>query len=789
MIALKRKVLKALSVFIICFGIFSLCENIVAYAATTGETVDRFGYEIYDNGEVCVTEYNGNLKNVVVPEKINGKLVTSMEMTFYYNDTVTSVTLPESIESIAWGTFYGCDELRSVNIPKTVTEIGSYVFDGCFDLVISCEKDSYAEEYAIEEGIQYKLIGEKRPLTECEAHLDGDSFIYSGEYIKPGLEVGASIGRLNVLLIQGRDYEIEYKNNKNAGTATVIVTGIGNYTGEVQLKFKIKPYNISNMEASIKQTSFEYTGDYIKPKVTVSGYIQEYLEEDYYCGNKIKLVKGKDYKVKYENYKKPGTAKITVTGIGNYTGGHTLDFEIRKYDIKKLTASIKKTSYNYTGKYIKPVVTVKGKVGSKAVTLTNGKDYKVTYKKNKNVGTATIEIKGIGVYKGTKKLTFKIKPISISGFAASINQDTFTYTGKYIKPVVKVKGKVAGKSVTLKKTKDYKVSLSNYKNPGKATIVVTGIGNYKGIKTLSFTIKPSWVKEAKLNNISTTSVKLEWKKCAGVTGYEIYRATSKNGKYSKVATLSTNTNTYTNSGLGTWTKYYYKIRAYKNAGKTKIYGSYSSVVTASKVCASGHVCSKATCTSSAKCKNCGWIKQEPLGHSVDYYGICVRCKKNFNFEVIGIYISYFGELKSNGEYEISREETNVDEKLVYKISYNTNTNKITFCFEKSLYDGYYEYLETLTFKMDKGNSNISVKQTLKNSAVQGSANVSYSLPVSKYCNDYDYTMNVTGIKGDWTSNEVKVFAKLNNQLAFKCFDSLLETYTGYGLDYLGFKKY
>ena len=76
---------------------------------------------------------------------------------------------------------------------------------------------------------------------------------------------------------------------------------------------------------------------------------------------------------------------------------------------------------------------------------------------------------------------------------------------------------------------------------------------------------------------STSYVNFKWDSCVGVTGYEVYRATSKNGTYTKVATVSTAS--YKNTGLKSGTTYYYKVRAYKSVGTTKIYGNYSAIYT------------------------------------------------------------------------------------------------------------------------------------------------------------------------------------------------------------------
>ena len=65
-------------------------------------------------------------------------------------------------------------------------------------------------------------------------------------------------------------------------------------------------------------------------------------------------------------------------------------------------------SITYTGKPLKPSVTVTAKVNGKTKTLRKGTDYSVTYSNNISVGTATVTVKGKGSYYGTKTASFKI---------------------------------------------------------------------------------------------------------------------------------------------------------------------------------------------------------------------------------------------------------------------------------------------------------------------------------------------------------------------------------------------
>ena len=79
----------------------------------------------------------------------------------------------------------------------------------------------------------------------------------------------------------------------------------------------------------------------------------------------------------------------------------------------------------------------------------------------------------------------------------------------------------------------------------------------------------------KISNVTHNIVKLTWPKVSNISGYEIYRSTSKNGTYSKITTTS-NLN-YINKKLSKKKTYYYKIRTYKTVNNKKIYGSYSPI--------------------------------------------------------------------------------------------------------------------------------------------------------------------------------------------------------------------
>lgn len=166
----------------------------------------------------------------------------------------------------------------------------------------------------------------------------------------------------------------------------------------------------------------------------------------------------------------------------------------------------------------------------------------------------------------------------ISKAIITLSDTTFTYTGKAICPTVKVrKSPTAIKDLI--QDKQYTVSYQNNVTPGTATVIITGIGQFKGTAKTTFTIKapqaPAVVSGFKSAETSTSSVKLTWNKVAGAKGYIIYQAQA--GKWVRIAKTTTNTNAYTVSGLKAGTTYKFAIKAYITAGKEISSASFPTV--------------------------------------------------------------------------------------------------------------------------------------------------------------------------------------------------------------------
>ena len=299
-------------------------------------------------------------------------------------------------------------------------------------------------------------------------------YTYDGKPKTPSVTVKDG----SVTLANGVDYTVSYSNNTNVGTATAKITCMGNYTGTKSANFTISkaaPVAISSGTVSLGTTYYIYDGTAKQPAVTV-----KYGTET--------LVNGTDYTVSYTNNTKAGTASVTITGKGSYTGTVTKNFTIEPKNVSGLDISVAPTSYTYDGKAKTPAVTVKN--GS--TTLVKDTDYTVSYLNNTAVGTATVTVTGKGNYSGSRSLNFTISEpaaISLTGCTASLGTSSYTYDGAAKQPSVTVK---YGSSTLVKGT-DYIVSYTNNINAGTATVTISGAGRYTGTLTRTFTINPKSV--------------------------------------------------------------------------------------------------------------------------------------------------------------------------------------------------------------------------------------------------------------------------------------------------------
>lgn len=206
----------------------------------------------------------------------------------------------------------------------------------------------------------------------------------------------------SVTLTRNTDYTLTYSDHVNAGTATVTVTGKGNYNGTRTISFTIDPASISSCTLN-SVAGHTYTGNAIEPEVRIRNSVRY-------------LVSGQDYTVSYANNINVGTANVTVTGTGNYTGTLETTFSIYKKSVASLTVS-EIPDQAYTGNKVEPSITITDADNSR--TLVPGTDYTVTYTGNISIGRASALIEGTGNYSGAKRVYFYIVQQVLTGWQSA----------------------------------------------------------------------------------------------------------------------------------------------------------------------------------------------------------------------------------------------------------------------------------------------------------------------------------------------------------------------------------
>ncbi len=294
----------------------------------------------------------------------------------------------------------------------------------------------------------------------------------------------------NFTLTEGKDFDITKFNNDKAGTQKAEIVFKGNFKGTLSEQYNVVAGDISDAAFYFTDlnVNYIYSGKAQEPGIRL-------------VMNGRELVKDKDYTVSYKDNINAGTAKIVVTGIGDFAGRMTESFNIGKAKLADTEVTFIKDAYTATGKEIKPEPGKDFDVFFKGEKL-DVKQYAVSYADNINIGEGkiTLSAEDNSNFEGTKNVTFKIVNKSVSDLTVILEKDAYAYTGSKIEPAV---ASVKDGDTVLTKDTDYTVSYGENINAGIGTVVITGkSAAYVGSKTVEF--------------------KIEGKKAGIVTGYNTY---------------------------------------------------------------------------------------------------------------------------------------------------------------------------------------------------------------------------------------------------------------------------
>ena len=333
------------------------------------------------------TTYFEVAKAKYVPSRISGTIKV-------YNDITKpkDLTIPEG-----WDWLGGDEQLKTGERQGPFTLIYRGPDAECYQNIYS--------SFYIE-----KIAGEKPEQTDIsDANMEVlGSYVYTGQQIVPKVR----ITYLGVELRNHDDYELEFQNNTNAGEATVIVKGKGNYSGQSNLNFTIrkatwpkeKPKSTMLVNKSIKNSNeitLENGWSWQKPFDITSDKTQA-----------VAVYKGTD-KNNFANMK----LMVTIT-----RGSETVKKNIATISELRL----ERTEYVYDGQAKMPDVIAK----DGETELSKGTDFNVQYQSNINAGQASVVVTGINGYTGSRTLTFNIKKADRDNFKVILEGWTYGQTAQ-----------------------------------------------------------------------------------------------------------------------------------------------------------------------------------------------------------------------------------------------------------------------------------------------------------------------------------------------------------------------
>lgn len=433
----------------------------------------------------------------------------------------------------------GCPYTGKAITPEVTVKDGKTILTENTHYTVSYSRNvTVGTAYAVVKGIEaagysgtkrisFKITGtpiSKAVVKDAAGEVfTGREFIYGGTDFKPALHLSLQVKKdegtiTEQPLTQGTDYTVSWQKNQNVGTATVIFTGRGAYTGTLKKTFKIKQFDIAadmnnRIAAALESDTVPFARGGAKPGVVITFRLDD--------GSVQTMTEGKDYTLSYKNNtaKNDGsdsakTPTVSIKGKGNFKGTYpvVLSYKIIAQDIGKLTLSAADKTYQNKKNIYETKITITDLDGK---TLRAGTDYdnktiRYVYKKETTLDNGTIRAEGEivekddvipagtvlmataaakegGNYSGTVTGEYRITQATISSASVSIPKQI--YTGREItldksQITVKVKGNLVDQS-------QYEIVPGSYKNnvtKGTASVTIRGVDNYGGTKTVKFSI-------------------------------------------------------------------------------------------------------------------------------------------------------------------------------------------------------------------------------------------------------------------------------------------------------------
>lgn len=382
-------------------------------------------------------------------------------------------------------------------------------------------------------------------------------------------------------LKNGKDYTITFSNTDHPGEGTAKVVGLNEYAGyELNFTYTLKA---KDLEAESYYNgddlgTYKWTGKEVKPDI---GKI--YVRDSYGSVVDTEAVEGKDYQLEYSNNIEEGTATVKVVGIGDAKGTVlTYTYHIKKqhgwtgFYSKGHKDGESLGTFKWTGNTV--LIDPDMRCSHCDKELQENVDYKVEYSNNIDPGVASMKIIGMGDYKGYE-----------SNFTFVIEKKAPTTTEDQKPTTTTTETKPTTSSTT---TETKPATTETRPSTEDSSTAGTTAAKKETATTAAPVIRIS-VKKAAIQKIKALKKAFTiniLKNKDQVTGYQISYSYKKNFKGQKVKTLKKfkykkikvkrkkyTITSYKVKGLKRKKTIYVRVRAYKQVGKTKVYGKWSSV--------------------------------------------------------------------------------------------------------------------------------------------------------------------------------------------------------------------
>ena len=573
-----KKWLPALAAFAAMVVLCAVCAG--------AETYGDLEYSVLDDGTVEITDYNGSAKTVDIPEKINGKSVTSIgDCAFRYCTSLKSITIPNSVMEIGSSAFSGCSSLTSITILNSVTEIGVYAFKGCTSLTSITIPNSVT-------NIGDSTFWGCSSLTAIYVAVDNKNYTSVNGVLfnkdktalicYPAGKTDKSYNITNSVTSIG-DYAFNGCSSLTSVTIPNSVTEIGGsaFVGCASLKSITMPNSVTSIGDMVFYKCSSLTSITIPDSVTSIG------SSAFSDCSKLRSITIPNSVTSIGAWAFNGCTGLTAINVAmenqNYVSPDGVLYNKDKTTIICYPAGKKGNNYK-----IPDGVTEIGSIAfSRCSSLTS-----VT------IPNSVTSI-GSGAFNGCTSLTRVTIPKSVTKIGWNAFSDCTSLTSITIpNSVISIdwyafRGCTSLKSITIPNsvTSIGKNAFGYYYDNGYKKINNIKIYCYSSTAGEQYAKDNGFdymlidkfahakVNGAKLGGRAADALRINWTKNASADGYivEMYQ----NGKWARVGKITNNsTTTFRKAGLKAATVYKFRVKAYKMCGTTAFYSAYSATVAA-----------------------------------------------------------------------------------------------------------------------------------------------------------------------------------------------------------------